>query len=100
LKGFNNPFRVEYQAINLDTLEALGEDSVTPAVLHARGVTHKGALVKVLARGEISRKIDVSAHGVSKAAEQAITAQGGTVTILPLPYRVRPAAQGNQFANR
>lgn len=100
LKGFNNPFRVEYQAINLDALEALGESSVTPEVLHAHGVTHKGALVKVLARGELTSKIDVTVHAVSKAAEQAITAQGGTVTLLPLPFRVRPAAQGNQFANR
>ena len=100
LKGFNNPFRVEYQAINLDTLEALGESSVTPEVLHAHGVTHKGALVKILARGELTSKVDVTVHAVSKAAEQAITAQGGTVTLLPLPFRVRPAAQGNQFANR
>src|SRR5436190_1307528 len=42
LKGFNNPFRVEYQAINLDILEASGLDSVTPESLHAKGLTHKG----------------------------------------------------------
>ena len=100
LKGFNNPFRVEYQAINLDTLEELGEASVNPEVLLKRGVLHKGAFVKVLARGEISRKVDVSAHAVSEAAKAAIEAKGGSVTIIPLPYKVRPAAKGNQFTNR
>jgi large subunit ribosomal protein L15 len=100
LKGFNNPFRVEYQAVNLDTLEELGESTVTPEVLSARGVLHKGAFVKVLARGEIKRKVDVSVHGASKSARAAIEAAGGSVTILPLPYKVRPAAKGNQFTNR
>jgi len=100
LKGFNNPFRVEYQAVNLDTLEALGEAEISPKVLHAKGVAHKGALIKVLARGELSRPVNVSAHGVSKAAEAAIVAAGGSVTILPSPFRVRPPASGNQFTNR
>ena len=100
LKGFNNPFRVEYQAINLDTLEELGESTIDPEVLLKRGVLHKGAFVKVLARGEITRKVDVSAHGVSEAAKAAIEAKGGSVTIIPLPYKVRPAAKGNQFTNR
>ena len=100
LRGFNNPFRVEYQAINLDVLEALEETEVTPAVLAGHGLLHKGALVKVLGRGEITRAVQVSAHAVSKSAESAITAAGGSVTIIPLPYKVRPAAQGNQFTNR
>ena len=101
LKGFNNPFRVEYQAVNLDTLEALTESEIDPGVLHEHGLTHKGALVKVLARGELTRKIDIKAHAVSKAAEQAITAAGGTVEILPKPWGDRrPPVQGNQFANR
>jgi len=100
LKGFNNPFRVQYQAVNLDTLEELGESTITPEVLAARGVLHKGAFVKVLARGEIKRKVDVSVHGASKSARAAIEAAGGSVTILPLPYKVRPAAKGNQFTNR
>jgi large subunit ribosomal protein L15 len=100
LKGFNNPFRVEYQAVNLDALEALGESSVDPAVLQAKGVAHKGALIKVLARGELTKPIHVTAHAVSKSAEAAIVAAGGSVTVLPSPYRVRPAAKGNQFTNR
>ena len=100
LKGFNNPFRIEYQAVNLDTINSLAETDVSPEVLSTRGVLHKGALVKVLARGEVTRKVNVSAHAVSKAAQAAIEAAGGSVTIIPLPYKVRPAAQGNQFTNR
>src|SRR5687768_7595336 len=49
-RGFKNPFRVEYQAINLDTLEACGLDDVTPESLHGKGLAHKGALIKVLGR--------------------------------------------------
>jgi large subunit ribosomal protein L15 len=101
LKGFNNPFRVEYQAINLDTIEALEESEIDPGVLHEHGLTHKGALVKVLARGELTRKVAVKAHAVSKAAEQAITAAGGTVEILPKPWGDRrPPAKGNHLTNR
>jgi large subunit ribosomal protein L15 len=101
LKGFNNPFRVEYQGINLDVIEESGLDEVTPATLHGRGLAHKGALIKVLGRGEITRAVTVRAHAASKAAEAAITAAGGTVEILPKPWGDRrPPAKGNQFANR
>jgi large subunit ribosomal protein L15 len=105
LKGFNNPFRVEYTAVNLHTLADLGESTVTPELLVERGVVRKGAFVKVLARGELSAKVDVHVHAVSKAAESAITGAGGTVTIVPLPFREegkagRPPVRGNQFANR
>jgi large subunit ribosomal protein L15 len=105
LKGFTNPFRVEYRAVNLDTLEALGEATVTPEVLHAHGIVRKAAFVKILARGEVSSKLDVHAHAVSKAAEAAITGAGGTVTLITLPFKEegkagRPAAKGNQFTNR
>jgi large subunit ribosomal protein L15 len=105
LKGFNNPFRVEYSAVNLHTLADLGEATVTPALLVERGVVRKGAFVKILARGEISSKVDVHTHAVSKAAESAITAAGGSVTLIPLPFREegkagRPPVRGNQFANR
>jgi large subunit ribosomal protein L15 len=105
LKGFNNPFRIEYQAVNLDTLEAVATEyeltEVTPATLHTHGLSHKGALIKVLGRGEITRSVRVQAHGFSKAAEAAITAAGGTVEVMPLPYRTgRPPVKGNQFTNR
>lgn len=100
LKGFNNPFRVEYYAVNLDSINDLGLAEVTPEILMQKGVAHKGTLVKVLGRGEISIAVKVSAHGVSKAAEKAIVAAGGSVTILPLPHKIRPPAKGNQFTNR
>jgi large subunit ribosomal protein L15 len=101
LRGFNNPFRVEYQGINLDTLEESGLTEIDPEVLHQHGLTHKDALVKILGRGAISQALTVKAHGFSKSAEQAITAAGGTIEILPKPWGDRrPAAKGNQFANR
>ena len=101
LKGFKNPFRVEYQGINLDTLDATGLDEVTPESLHAKGLVGKKALVKVLGRGEIGRAVTVRAHAFSASAESAITAAGGTVERLPLPWGDgRPPAKGNQFTNR
>ena len=96
LKGFNNPFRVEYQALNLDVLEASGLDVIDPEMLHAHGLSHKGALVKVLARGEITRPIQVTAHAVSRSAEAAITAAGGSVDDLAAALRCRPPAGQGQ----
>lgn len=100
LRGFNNPFRVEYQAVNLDTIVESGLTEVSPETLLANGLVGKGALVKVLGRGELSEPVTVRAHAFSASAEAAITAAGGTVEKLPLPFAVRPAAQGNQHANR
>jgi large subunit ribosomal protein L15 len=101
LKGFKNPFRVEYQAVNLDVIEESGLDDVSPETLHGKGLVHKGALVKVLARGEVTRPVRVKAHAVSKSAEAAITSAGGSVEILPPPFgHGRPPAQGNALTNR
>ena len=101
LKGFNNPFRVEYYAVNLDAIDSLNVAAVDPKVMVDKGIAHKGTLVKVLGRGKITKAVAVSAHAVSKSAEAAITAAGGSVTILPLPHKgPRPAAKGNQFTNR
>jgi large subunit ribosomal protein L15 len=101
LKGFNNPFRVEYGVINLDSLETFDGDVVNPSSLLAQGLVHKHALVKVLGRGELTRPVTVSAHAFSKSAEQAIVAAGGTVETLPLPWGDRrPPAKGNQHTNR
>ena len=100
LRGFNNPFRVEYQAINLDTIAASGLDEITPDTLRSKGLVSKGALVKVLGRGEIDRKVTVKVHAVSASAEAAITAAGGTVEKLPLPFAVRPAFSGSAHTNR
>lgn len=101
LRGFNNPFRVEYQAVNLDTIAGTGLAEITPEALHAKGLVSKGALVKVLGRGELSGPLAVSAHAFSKSAEAAITAAGGTITVLPKPWgEGRPPAQGNALTNR
>jgi large subunit ribosomal protein L15 len=101
LKGFNNPFRVEYSPVNLDQIAAIGVDAVDPAVLVEHGLVRKGTLVKVLARGEITSAVHVTAHAVSKAADSAITAAGGSGPVPPLPFNPgRPPVQGNQAATR
>ena len=100
LKGFKNPFRVEYQAVNLDAIEASGLDEISPETLHAHGLVGKKSLVKVLGRGEVTRAVTVQAHAFSASAEAAITAAGGSVEKLPLPFAVRPPASGNALMNR
>lgn len=105
LRGFTNPFRVEYQAVNLDTIaDAVSSDAglteITPEALFERGLIGKDVLVKVLGRGEVTSAVTVKAHAFSKSAEAAITAAGGTVEKLPLPFSVRPPSSGNQHMNR
>ncbi|NND75372.1 MAG: 50S ribosomal protein L15 [Ilumatobacter sp.] len=109
LRGFNNPFRVEYQAINVhalgDLADKLGRADISFDDLVANGLVRKGEFAKILARGEISTKVDVHAHAASAAAKDAIEAAGGSVTLITLPFKEegkagRPAVQGNQFANR
>ncbi len=101
MKGFTNPFRVEYQPINLDTIADSQLDDIDPETLHKKGLVSKGAMVKVLGRGAIDRPVTVKAHAVSATAESAITAAGGTVEILPPTFKgPRPPARGNQHTNR
>ena len=80
-RGFRNPFRVEYQVVNLQSLDRFEADqAVTPESLHAAGLVRSLRLpVKVLAEGEIGRPLKVTAHKVSAAARQKIEAAGGTV---------------------
>ncbi|MGW0118244.1 50S ribosomal protein L15 [Streptomyces sp. NPDC003327] len=84
LKGFKNPFRTEYQVVNLDKLAALypqgGE--VTVADLVAKGAVRKNQLVKVLGTGEVSVALQVTVDAVSGSAKEKIAAAGGTVTEL------------------
>ncbi|MEI7479366.1 MAG: 50S ribosomal protein L15 [Actinomycetes bacterium] len=101
LRGFNNPFRVEYTPVNLDALAELGLTEVTLDTFVEHGLAKKKDLVKVLGRGTLSAAINVTAHGFSQSAEAAIVAAGGTVTKAPMPFGGgRPAAQGNAHANR
>jgi large subunit ribosomal protein L15 len=101
LKGFKNPFRVEYNVINLDAIEEFDGDEVTPQSLRSRGLVHKHGLVKVLGRGELTRAVTVKAHAFSKSAVEAIQAAGGSVEVIPLPWGDRrPPAKGNALTNR
>jgi large subunit ribosomal protein L15 len=101
-KGFKNPFRVEYHVVNLSTLDAFDAGTeVTPQTLRDRGLVAKRGLVKVLARGELNKKLTVRAHGFSQAAIRAIEAAGGTTEVLPPPWGDRrPPAKGNALTNR
>ena len=84
--GFTNPFRVEYHGINLDALQKLVDEnkvkSITPEILVENGLASKKDLVKILGRGELKAKLEVTAHGFSATAQSAIEAAGGTVVTL------------------
>ena len=84
LRGFKNPFRTEYQVVNLDRLGELFPDGgeVTVESLVAHGAVRKGELVKVLGSGEISVALQVSAHKFSASARDKIAAAGGSATEL------------------
>jgi large subunit ribosomal protein L15 len=103
LKGFNNPFRVAYESINLDKLEENFEanDKVTPEILREMGLLKKKGLIKVLGRGDLTKKLNITVHGASKTAKAAIEAAGGSIEILELPWGdKRPAARGSAHTNR
>jgi large subunit ribosomal protein L15 len=80
LKGFQNPFRVEYQVVNLDRLNSLYPDGGDVGVddLAAKGAVRSGERVKVLGSGDITVAVNVTAHAFSKSAKDKIEAAGGT----------------------
>jgi large subunit ribosomal protein L15 len=82
LRGFKNPFRVEYQVVNLDKLSDLYPKggAVTVADLVAKGAVRKGEPVKVLGNGDVSVKLEVSVDKVSESAKTKIEAAGGSVS--------------------
>jgi large subunit ribosomal protein L15 len=84
LRGFKNPFRVEYQIVNLDRLSQLFPDggAVDVADLVAAGAVRRGTRVKILGSGDLSIALQVSAHAFSASAKEKITAAGGSVTEL------------------
>jgi large subunit ribosomal protein L15 len=101
LKGFKNPFRVEYTIVNLAALEQLGATDVDPDVLRQAGLVHKRGLVKVLGVGELTKRVNVSAHAFSASAAAAIEAAGGSTNVLPPPFgHGRPPAKGNALTSR
>jgi len=79
--GFKNINRVEYKAINLDIIQSLVErkniSEITPDVLRENGLVSRNELVKILGRGELKAKINITAHKFSTSARSLIEAQGG-----------------------
>jgi large subunit ribosomal protein L15 len=84
--GFKNINRIEYKAINLDSLQNLIDkkqlQDITPEVLIENGLTSKNELIKILGRGELTSKINISAHKFSTKAKEVIENNGGVCTIL------------------
>ena len=83
LKGFTNPNRVEYAAVNVRRLsEVFERGEVGPEDMHAHGLVRKGMPVKVLAQGDIDKPLTVRAHAFSQAARDKIERAGGTAEVL------------------
>ena len=84
--GFKNINRVEYKGINLDTIQELVEKTkikaINPSILIENGLANKKDLVKILGRGELTSKVDISAHGFSEKAKSTIEGLGGKIEIV------------------
>ena len=85
--GFTNPNRKEYRGVNLHTLQSLVDnkkikDTVDFDALIKNGLAHKNDLVKILGRGELTAKLNVTIHGFSASAKASIEAAGGTANTL------------------
>ena len=82
--GFKNINRVEYRGINIDVLQRLSDDlkltSIDTQILIDKGLANKKDLIKILGRGELKAKLEVTAHAFSKTAIAAIEAKGGVAT--------------------
>jgi large subunit ribosomal protein L15 len=84
LKGFKNPFKVEFQVVNLDRISELFPEGgdVTVETLVAKGAVRKNEPVKVLGQGDIKVSVNVSAQAFSGSAKEKIEAAGGTTTLV------------------
>jgi large subunit ribosomal protein L15 len=84
--GFKNPNRVESKAINLDTLQSLADKvglaDITIEVMQDNGLVGRTDKVKILGRGALTSKVNVSVHAISESAKATIESNGGTVTII------------------
>jgi large subunit ribosomal protein L15 len=81
--GFNSPFRVEYKAVNLGLLNSFEDGAlVTPAEMKSAGLCDGRLPIKVLAKGELKKKLTVKAHAFSDAAKTAIQSAGGSAELL------------------
>lgn len=85
-RGFKNPNRTEYVALNLKRLQEISDkysvDTIDMDTLVKIGIVRKRDLIKILASGELKAKLNITAHACSAAAKEAVEAQGGTVNIL------------------
>ncbi|MBA2259198.1 MAG: 50S ribosomal protein L15 [Acidobacteria bacterium] len=83
-RGFHNPFREEFDVVNLDTLSERFDNGteITPDVLKAAGLVSRGQRVKVLGRGDMSKALTIRAHKFSGKAAEKIAAAGGTAEVL------------------
>ena len=84
-RGFHNEFRIEYEVVNLDTLAARFDNDtvVTPELLHESGVVRRvNRPVKILARGDVSKRLTVHAHKFSGKAAERLAAAGGAAVVL------------------
>ena len=84
-RGFNNHNRVEYKVINLDWISDFAEKNkvtdISPEVLSERGIISKTDVIKILGRGELNSKVNITAHAFSESAKSAIEKAGGSVTL-------------------
>lgn len=85
--GFNNIFRIDYQAVNVDTIQLFIEagrleEEIKISDLQEVGLIGKGDLVKLLGDGEIDASVDIEVHNASKSAKQKVEKAGGNITIV------------------
>ena len=85
-RGFNSPNRISYIALNLDRISQIAEKSgsseISASSLYEMGIIKKRDRVKVLANGELAKKVTLTVHACSKSAKEKIEAKGGVVNIL------------------
>lgn len=88
LRGFTPPNRRVYGAVNVGELEALGSTELGPDELRSAGLVHKkDKFIKILADGDVGKKLTVRAHAVSEAARAKIEGAGGTVELIDIPSK-------------
>ncbi|MEM9835688.1 MAG: 50S ribosomal protein L15 [Bacteroidota bacterium] len=84
-RGFNSPNRTEYVELNLGRLQAISEKhgltEINPTTLIAAGIVRKTDLIKILATGELTTALTITAHAASAAAKEGVEKAGGTITI-------------------
>ncbi len=85
-RGFNSPNRTDYVELNLGRLQAINEKhgltEITPETLAQAGITRKRDLIKILATGELTTGLTISAHAASASAKEAVEKAGGSITLL------------------